>query len=71
MKAEVIIPEGRQGWWGGPDTRPRCAKCDKVVFYEVGAAQRATEKAAARGQPMVHYRGRCGHLHVARQRGTY
>jgi hypothetical protein len=22
----VAVPEGRRGWWGGPDLRPRCPR---------------------------------------------
>lgn len=66
MKAEVFVPENRTGWWGGPDTRLRCKADGKVVFMDEDAAKRAAQKACDRGQPMKHYRGRCGHLHVAR-----
>jgi len=68
MKAEVYIPENRTGWWGGPDKRLRCRTCDKVVFTTEQDAEAAAAKATARGEPMIHYRGRCGHLHVARKR---
>ena len=68
MKARCYIPEEREGWWGGPDKRLRCTADDKVVFGTEKDAERAAAKATARGEPMIHYRGRCGHLHVARKR---
>lgn len=68
-RSEVFIPEGRTGWWGGPDTRLRCKADDKVVFMDKEAAERAAQKACDRGTPMKYYRGRCGHLHVARIKG--
>ncbi len=68
MKARCYIPEERMGWWGGPDKRLRCTADDKVVFGTEKDAERAAAKATARGEPMIHYRGRCGHMHIARKR---
>lgn len=68
VKARCYIPEEREGWWGGPDKRLRCTQDDKVVFATEQDAERAAAKATARGEPMIHYRGRCGYLHIARKR---
>ena len=68
MKSPCYIPEEREGWWGGPDKRLRCRADDKVVFATEQDAQRAAAKATARGEPMHSYRGRCGHMHIARTR---
>lgn len=65
VRAEVYTPEGRTGWWGGPDTRLRCREDDKVVFVCEDDAKRAVAKA---GDAMKYYRGQCGHLHLARKR---
>lgn len=67
-KAECFFPEGRTGWWGGPDKRLRCSADDKVVFMSTDDARAAAAKATERGEPMIYYRGRCGHLHLARKR---
>lgn len=64
-RAEVFIPEGRVGWWGGPDTRLRCKADDKVVFMDKEAAERAVAKSEGR---MKCYLGRCGHWHLARRK---
>lgn len=67
MSAPVVVPENRQGWWGGPDTRPRCSECGKVVFDQA-RAERSALKATERGTPMKAYRGKCGHWHTSRSR---
>lgn len=73
MAAEVYIPQDRQGWWGGPDLRPRCAACHKVVFPSqahaeysaANARNRALERAPrADGKVMNAYLGKCGQWHV-------
>lgn len=68
MKSPCYVPEGREGWWGGPDTRLRCRADDKVVFFSEADAQKAANKATNRGEPMKWYRGKCGHLHIARDK---
>lgn len=35
MTALTFVPEHRRGWWGGQDTRVRCADCGKVVFPDI------------------------------------
>lgn len=67
--ADVFVPVGRQGWWGGVDTRPRCACCGKVVFPSQERAEASAAKAAQReqrrdGKVMQAYLGKCGHWHV-------
>lgn len=66
-RAKCYVPEGRTGWWGGPDTRLRCQADNKVIFMSKEDADRAAQKACDRGDPMKSYRGRCGHLHIARK----
>lgn len=66
VKAATYIPEEREGWWGGPDTRLRCAADHKVVFQTEHAAQRSADKATHRGTAMHAYLGKCGHWHTAR-----
>lgn len=64
----VHVPENRQGWWGGPDRRPRCLEHDKVAFETRERAQRSADGATLRGTPMSVYRANCGSWHVARAR---
>lgn len=63
----AVVPEGRMGWWGGPDLRPRCEEHDKVAFDEEGA-KRSAEKIRARGTNMNAYFANCGHWHVGHAR---
>jgi hypothetical protein len=60
--APTYIPDSREGWWGGPDTRLRCTLDDKVVKTEEGA-----RKTAARAN-LVAYQGPCGHWHLTSHR---
>jgi hypothetical protein len=46
--------------------RVRCFKDNKVVFETAELAQAAVNRIARRGQAMKFYRGKCGHLHLAR-----
>lgn len=66
MKAGTYIPEEREGWWGGPDTRLRCKADHKVIFANEGDATRSANKATARGTAMHAYKGACGHWHTTR-----
>ena len=66
--AEVYVPEGRRGWWGGADTRLRCTADGKVVFADQDAAERSASKARERGAGMHSYRGKCGHWHIGHDR---
>ena len=56
--APIYVPEGKMGWWGGPDFRERCSQDDKVVL-DRHRAMRTAEKTG-----MNAYVGRCGHWHV-------
>ena len=67
-KSETYVPEARQGWWGGQDTRTRCKLHGKVVFDQAGA-ERSAARATARGTRMHAYLGKCGHWHTSRTRG--
>jgi hypothetical protein len=59
------IPENRRGWWGGPDLRPRCDRCDKVAFADQAAAERSAEKIRARGENMrAYFNKKCAEWHV-------
>lgn len=69
----VYTPEGRIGWWGGLDKRPRCTDDDKVVFPSEERAERAAEKIRARmvhsnDNKMTAYLGGCGNWHVGHAR---
>ena len=67
-RAEVYVPLGRAGWWGGVDKRHRCAVCGKVILRDEEHAKKSVAAAEERGQPTLYYRGRCGHLHLARDK---
>ncbi len=58
MPAPTYVPDGRVGWWGGPDQRVRCLIDNKVVL-ELDRAR----KIAAQTD-MSAYTGKCGHIHV-------
>lgn len=63
----------RQGWWGGPDTRPRCPKDDKVIFESQEKAETSAAKIRERGgqrgeERFNAYQGRCGYWHVGKGR---
>lgn len=65
MSAPIYTPTSRRGWWGGPDRRPRCTKCDKVAFPDMEAAERSAAKIRARGDECMYaYQGKCGNFHV-------
>lgn len=74
MSAAVYVPENRQGWWGGLDTRPRCERCGKVAFAGPDEAERSAANIRARGnvsrgdERMAAYRGKCGNWHVGHSR---
>lgn len=51
-----------------PDVRPRCIKDGKCVFNTEGDAKRSAKRATSRGTPMKHYKGDCGHWHIARRK---
>jgi len=42
-RVTTYVPVDREGWWGGPDTRRRCTRTDKVVKDERDAKRRARE----------------------------
>lgn len=74
MDVHVYVPENRRGWWGGQDTRVRCADCGKVVFPDQERAERSAAKVREREAPrkdrkvMQAYLGKCGHWHVGHGR---
>jgi hypothetical protein len=53
-------------WYTGKP-KVRCAGCDKVAYPDEETAQLRARQISER-EPMRHYRGRCGHWHVARIR---
>jgi hypothetical protein len=63
----ATVPEGRIGWWGGADLRPRCPEHDKVAFDEE-AAKRSAAKIQGRGTKMSAYHANCGYWHVGHDR---
>lgn len=67
-RAGGYVPLGRIGWWGGPDKRVRCDIDGKVILRGEEHAKKSVAAAEERGQPMLWYRGRCGHLHLARDK---
>lgn len=74
MNDKVYIPNKRQGWWGGLDTRPRCLHTDKVAFQTQAHAElqagkirerEAFKKPRADGKVMNAYQCKaCGQWHV-------
>jgi hypothetical protein len=51
------------------DQRLRCTEDGKVVYTSMEQAERAAKKISER-EPMTCYRGRCGHYHVSRKKGS-
>lgn len=74
-QTHVYVPQGRVGWWGGPDTRPRCERTDKVAFESQERAEHSAAKVRERegaqkgGRIMQAYQCKdCGQWHVGHGR---
>jgi hypothetical protein len=51
------------------DQRLRCTEDGKVVYTSMEQAEHAAKRISER-EPMTCYRGRCGHYHVSRKKGS-
>lgn len=65
----------RIGWWGGPDTRPRCPATDKVIIADAETAAAKTTRINARdprvkGRMQSYFCRHCRAYHVGKRRGA-